>query len=37
MAEGGEHLIITAKILVDGLGLGGGLDDEKLHEAVTIS
>jgi hypothetical protein len=31
MAEGGQHLIIGAKILVDGLGFGRGFDDDDFH------
>ena len=31
MAEAGQHLIAAAQILIDGLGLGGGFDDEDVH------
>ena len=31
VAVGGEHLVVIAKVLVDGLGLGRALDDDELH------
>jgi hypothetical protein len=35
MAEAGQHLISGAQILIDGLGFGGGLDDEDVHAGVN--
>ena len=32
MAEGGQHLIAGAQILIDRLGLGGELDNNDVHE-----
>ena len=31
MPEAGQHLIVGAQILIDGLGFGGGFDDENVH------
>ena len=34
MPEAGQHFIIAAQILVDGLGLAGGFDDEDIHAGL---
>ena len=34
MAEAGQHFIAGAQILIDGLGLGGGFDDEDVHAGL---
>src|SRR5262249_48578083 len=31
MAERGQHLVAPAEVLVDGLGLGGGLEEDDVH------
>ena len=31
MAEGGQHLVAGAKILIDGLGLGGRFNNDDIH------
>src|SRR5262249_23668494 len=36
MAERGQHLIAPAEVLVDGLGLGGGLDDDDVHACLWV-
>src|SRR3569623_2088957 len=37
MAVAREHAIVRAEILLDGFGLGGRFDDDKLHKRETMS
>ena len=34
MAEAGQHFVAGAEILIDGLGFGGGFDDEDVHAGL---
>src|SRR5690606_5363011 len=36
MAEGRQNLVVRAEIFVDGLGLGGRLDDDDVHGPALI-
>ena len=36
VAVGGNYLIARAKVFIDGLGLGGGLDDDDVHLALLL-
>jgi hypothetical protein len=37
MAKAGQHLVAGAKVLVDGFGLGWGLDDKNVHWGTGYS
>ena len=36
VANGRDHLVARAQILVDGFGLGGGFDDNDVHIALSL-